>query len=119
MAKWLVMQSSGGRAGNGNRLLSAESIATMHTPAEPGGYALGWDTDGPTQDPTEISHGGTQYTFSAHQTLLPDSGYGIVVLLNNTSALGLEQTAIVAGLTSIVEGGTGPAGPAVSSGTVD
>ena len=46
------MQSNGGRADNGNRLLSAESISTMHTPAEPGGYAFGWDTDGPAEAPT-------------------------------------------------------------------
>ncbi len=47
MAKWLVMQNSGGESTNGEQLLSAAGIETMHTPSEPGGYALGWDTDGP------------------------------------------------------------------------
>lgn len=118
LAGWLVMQNSDGRAVDGTRLLSTEGLAIMHSPAEPGGYALGWDTDGPSEDPTEISHGGTQYTFSAHQTLLPDSGYGVAVLFNSTSALGLEQTAIIEGLTDIVEGNA-PTGPKVSSATVD
>lgn len=102
LAKWLAMQNNNGRAANGTRLLSPSGVAELHTSAEPGGYALGWDTDGPAAHPTEISHGGTQYTFSAHQTLLPDSGYGIAVLFNSTSPLGLEQTAISNALTDIV-----------------
>ena len=119
MAKWLVMQNSGGETTGGERLLSADGIETMHTPSEPGGYALGWDTDGPTHDPTEVSHGGTEYTFSAHEALLPSSGYGIALLFNHTSALGLEQTAVIAGVTDIVQGHKPMAGPTISSRTVD
>ena len=119
MAKWLVMHNNGGESTDGERLLSAAGIETMHTSSEPGGYALGWDTDGPVDDPTEVSHGGTQYTFSAHQALLPESGYGIALLFNHTSALGLEQTAVIAGVTAIVQGDKPTAGPPISSRTVD
>ena len=119
MAKWLVMQNSGGETTSGEQLLSAEGIETMHTPSEPGGYALGWDTDGPTDDPTEVSHGGTEYTFSAHEALLPNSEYGIALLFNHTSALGLEQTAVIAGVTDIIQGHEPKPGPTVSSRTID
>jgi CubicO group peptidase (beta-lactamase class C family) len=119
MAKWLMMQNSGGETPDGEQLLSAEGIETMHTQSEPGGYALGWDTDGPTDDPTEVSHGGTEYTFSAHEALLPNSGYGIALLFNHTSALGLEQTAVIEGVTDIVQGGKPMTGPTISSETVD
>lgn len=119
MARWLVMQNNGGVEPNGARLVSARGIEEMHAPSEPGGYALGWDTDGPKQGPTRIAHGGTQYTFVANEALLPESGYGVAVLLNSASPLGIEQTVIIEGLTAIVEGDASPPGASVSSSTID
>ncbi len=51
--------------------------------------------------------------------LLPESEYGIALLFNHTSALGLEQTAVIAGVTAIVQGNEPMAGPPISSRTVD
>lgn len=119
MARWLIMQNNGGVAANGARVVSAGSIEEMHAPSEPGGYALGWDTDGPKQGPTRIAHGGTQYTFVANEALLPDSGYGVAVLLNSASPMGIEQTNLIQGVVSIVQGDAPQPGAPVSSSTLD
>ena len=121
MARWLVVQTNRGRAPDGPRLLTGTSLTQMHT-ASAGdvGYALGWDTNGPTTAPTLLEHSGNLLTFSAYQAILPASGYGVVVLLNTGSALLHDQSAIFKGLLDIVEGtDTTPAGPSYSQATLD
>lgn len=115
MARWLVMQNNGGVAANGKRVVSAKSIEEMHTPSEPGGYALGWDTDGPKKDPTRIEHGGCCFAWSAEEVLLPDGDYGVAVLFNSASPLGMDEANVAAGVSSIVaENAPRPQGPASS-----
>jgi hypothetical protein len=46
-------------------------------------------------------------TFSAHQAIWPESGYGVVLLFNSGSGLMLDQTAIVHGVLDLV-GGAAP-----------
>ena len=84
----------------------------MHTASAPGGYALGWVTNGPPAAPTRLEHSGNLLTFSAYQAVLPESGYGVALLFNSGSALMREQTAIFYGVLDIVEGtDTTPSGP--------
>ena len=109
MADWLVVQTNHGRAVDGTQVISDRSLTEQHS------YALGWDTDGPVGDPTRLEHTGNLLTYSAYMEMLPESGYGVVVLLNAVSGLMLDQTGIFYGVRSIVEGtDLTPAGPAGS-----
>lgn len=104
LARWLVVQANGGRTADGRRLVSQSSMATMHAPSAPNGYALGWDTDGPVAAPTRLEHSGNLLTYSAYQAVLPQSGYGIVLLFNSGSPFLRDQTAIYRDLRRLVEG---------------
>lgn len=106
MARWLVMQNNSGKGANGARIVSARGITEMHTSSEPGGYALGWDTDGPAERPTRIEHSGCCFAWAATEALLPESGYGVAVLFNSASPLGVDQGSIAEGVIGIVEGHT-------------
>ena len=74
LAQWLIVQNNGGLAVNGTRIISAAGIAEMHR-------GLGWSSGSAGGVPA-TEHGGWLFTFTAHQMLLPDSGYGIAVLSN-------------------------------------
>jgi hypothetical protein len=74
LAQWLIVQNNGGLAVNGTRIISAEKIAEMHR-------GLGWSSSS-AGGVSATEHGGWLFTFTAHQMLLPESGYGIAVLSN-------------------------------------
>lgn len=103
MAKWLILHNNGGRAADGTRLVSAESLAAMHRPTDPGSrYGLGWQLD----QQGRVGHTGIWFTYTANQLLLP-SGYGIAVLSNSGIGPGNEGTAgLTDGLATILAGGT-------------
>lgn len=89
MARWLVMQQSRGRTPSGEQLVSPRSVAATHHPQRNAdGYGLGWyhaeSAEGP---PVRTSHTGAGASFGAYQGLFPDSGYGVVVLVNYGAAL--------------------------------
>ncbi len=103
MAHWLVVQANGGRTADGTSLVSERSMTEMHTPNAPGGYALGWDTQGPAEAPTRLEHSGNLFTFSAYHAVLPQSDYGIALLFNSGSPFLRDQTAIFRGVLHLVE----------------
>ncbi|QBI56498.1 serine hydrolase domain-containing protein [Streptomonospora litoralis] len=116
MAKWLILQQSGGRAANRERVVSAGSVAEMHTPsANEGRYALGWmrrvpDGADRARQP-QIWHGGSLSTYSAYQFLVPDTGYGVAVLYNSGITLTEEDLwGLADGLLALTEGRTPPQG---------
>lgn len=120
LARWLIVQSNAGRAPNGTRLISSQSLDELHTASAPGGYALGWDTAGPVDAPTRFEHNGNLLTCSAFEAVLPQSGYGVALMFNSSSAFMHKQTAIFEGVISIVEGSElFPAGPRLSSSRLD
>jgi hypothetical protein len=124
MAQWLIVQTNHGRAADGTPVVSDHSLAEQHTPgAHANGYALGWDTDGPADAPTRLEHTGSLLTWSSYMEIVPDSGYGVVVLLNSGSGLMLDQTGIFYGVRDIVEGTNltppGPAGAKYNATTLD
>ncbi|MBC7973606.1 MAG: beta-lactamase family protein [Myxococcales bacterium] len=119
MARWLIANVNDGVAADGTRLVSAEGMHTLHTPREAGGYALGWDADGPLDAPTRIDHGGCCFAWSAHQTLLPQTGHGIAVLFAGASPLGADQMEISEGVVAIVEGRPVERELPVTAGTID
>jgi CubicO group peptidase (beta-lactamase class C family) len=110
MARWLIVHANSGRTADGTRLVSAHAMRLLHSPSAPdSGYALGWDTQGPTDAPTRLEHSGNLFTFTAEEALWPVSGYGVVLLFNSGSPMMLDQTAIVHGVFDIIEGTTPPA----------
>ena len=114
MANWLVVQTNGS-APDGTRIISGRSLTQMQTPSSNAahGYALGWDTEGPADAPTRIEHTGNLLTYTAYQAVMPDTGYGVAILLNSGSGLMLDETGIFYGVRDIVEGtGLTPSGPA-------
>lgn len=98
MAKWMIAQN-----GNAPAVLSRHSLAVMHTPVDGARYALGWGVEKPRDGPRRISHGGNLMTASAVQALIPDTGYGIVVL-SNSGSLYDETTPIYEGLVAMTQG---------------
>ncbi|MBF9130652.1 beta-lactamase family protein [Plantactinospora sp. S1510] len=102
MAKWLIVQSNAGLAANGTRLVSATSIASMHTSSDPRWtYGMGWDTDRKGR----VNHSGIWFTYTADTLLLPD-GYGIAVIGNSGIGLANEGISPLADeLATLVTGG--------------
>lgn len=105
MAQWLILQTGGGLTANGTRLLSAESMAQMHTSNGQSGYALGWSAYRPEAAPARLQHTGNLLTFSAATAILPDSRIGVTLMFNGSAGLLLEQTAIFHEVLNIIEGG--------------
>jgi CubicO group peptidase (beta-lactamase class C family) len=117
MARWLIVNTSGGRGAGGTQLVSAAGMRTLHTPSTPGSpYVLGWGVHGSVDSatdraggPARLEHSGSLLTYTSEAAIWPRSGYGVVVLFNAGSPMLLDQTAIVHGVFDIVEGTTPPA----------
>ncbi|MFD6953052.1 MULTISPECIES: serine hydrolase [unclassified Nocardiopsis] len=116
MARWLIMQSNGGEGADGARVLSGEGVAATYTPLGgdgPGGStALGWNTLTSPAGTPMVAHGGVQFTYTAHQALLTESGYGIAVAAN-TGLGSADASALLYGLVALADGKepAAPAGP--------
>ncbi|GAB3451449.1 serine hydrolase domain-containing protein [Streptomonospora sediminis] len=116
MARWLVLQHGKGVAANGERVASAQSIAEMHTPSSnEGRYALGWmrrePGEGDHSRAPQIWHGGALSTYSSYQFLVPETGYGVAVLINTGISLTEEDVwGLADGLLALTEGRTPPEG---------
>ncbi|TDQ54301.1 serine hydrolase domain-containing protein [Actinorugispora endophytica] len=105
MAAWLIAQNNGGAGADGTRIASAESVALAHTPSPvSGSYALGWSVGETRSGARIVEHSGDLFTSTAHQALLPESGYGVAVMANTGMAYG-DASAIVEGLVAMIEGG--------------
>jgi CubicO group peptidase (beta-lactamase class C family) len=88
----------------GRRLISAESMALMHTPAAPsqGGehldhYAMGWRTGSIDGQPL-IGHDGNTFGFHANVALIPDIDAAVVILMarNGVMVAGPESAGLEA-----------------------
>ncbi|GGP40930.1 serine hydrolase domain-containing protein [Saccharothrix coeruleofusca] len=103
MAAWLIAQNNSGRGPNGGQVASASSIARTHTPsANSGSYALGWSVGTTASGAPVIEHSGDLFTSTAHQALLPGSGYGVAVMANTGLAHG-DARAIAERLIALLE----------------
>ena len=112
LARYLAMQNAGGRYA-GRTLLSREHRDLTHTP--PAGvasrYGMGWFA-GTSRGVRTVEHNGVLSTFYAEAVLLPDSGYGFVLLYNEyalTSAA-LAFPALKDGLVALLSGQEPPDG---------
>ncbi|NNH74649.1 beta-lactamase family protein [Nocardia uniformis] len=102
LAQWLILQNGGGRAANGQRLVSADSVDLMHVRSRVGTYGMGWQHD--ESDSSRVFHGGDWFTYTAAQELVPESGYGIAVIANTGMALEDDPELIVEGLIDLTRG---------------
>lgn len=87
MANYLIVQNNDG-CFDATELVSPENIALMHTPP-PGAdssYAMGWTVPDPDAQPHVVEHSGVLSTFHSDAVLLPEEGYGIVLLYNSNNA---------------------------------
>ncbi len=92
MGRWLLALTQGGTI-DGQRVIGADTLATLWTPVDPPtprrgrpaeppeGYALGWRVD-TWRDQRRVMHTGAVDGFRARVTLFPDQGVGIVVMAN-------------------------------------
>jgi len=103
MANYLVMQNSGGHFDEAD-LVSQESVSLMHTPPRgiDGSYAMGW-TAPPGAKPRVIEHNGVLSAFHADAALLPERGYGVVLLYDQSYALA-DYEGIKQGLLDLLVG---------------
>ncbi|MFN8492381.1 MAG: serine hydrolase domain-containing protein [Caldilineaceae bacterium] len=83
MAHYLIMQTNGGRF-QGKQLLSAQSVALLHTPPANlnSPYAMGWLTATTPSGVQHLEHNGILSTFYAEMVLLPETKQGFVLLYN-------------------------------------
>jgi len=113
MAAYLIAQLNDGRLGDA-QVLSAEGIRALHeevVPTDPDDedptsfYGLGWARDVDEDDGTvTIGHDGTAPQFSAGMRLRPDTGWGVVVLVNRQAAFAQPAPPIADGALAIVTG---------------
>ena len=107
MAHYLIMQNNAGRF-QGKQLLSAQSVALLHTPPTNvnSPYAMGWLTATTPSGVQTLEHNGILSTFYAEMVLLPATRQGFVLLYNIHSlaqdALGAPQ--IKDGLVDLLTG---------------
>lgn len=103
LASWLTAQAGSG--GLAESVLTPQALQIMHSP--PTGvdtaYGMGWVRSDPAGEPTTLEHTGVLSTFYAEQTLLPDAGYGIVLLFNSYHALA-DYHGFSAGLVELLNG---------------
>ncbi|MDX1994967.1 MAG: serine hydrolase domain-containing protein [bacterium] len=90
LGNYLIAQLNGG-AFEENVVLSSTLMELMHTPAVPAEenrfYAMGWRV-GPVKGVPAIHHGGILPDYRGKMVLLPEAGWGVVVLTNVSAALG-------------------------------
>jgi CubicO group peptidase (beta-lactamase class C family) len=110
MAKWLIVNTNRGRSANGRRLVSENALSQMHTASTRVGYGYGWSENRAPGSPTRVGHTGNLLTYSSFQTILPETGYGVVLLFNSGSARTIDQTAIFDGVLGMVAGTSSPRG---------
>ncbi|MER5649254.1 serine hydrolase domain-containing protein [Streptosporangium sp. NPDC002524] len=104
MARWMITQSGEGAGPGGVRVVSAASVAEMRTPSKINdSYALGWAIGTTRNGSPTVGHGGDLLTATAQQTLLPRSGYGVVVMANTGTAYA-DSDAIADALVAMAEG---------------
>lgn len=85
---FLVAQLNGGRYAD-RRVLSDTSMALMHAggvQSDGFSYAFGW-RDGAMAGTRAVHHGGIVPNYRGKMVLLPDRGWGVVVLTNVSSAI--------------------------------
>ncbi|WP_188455125.1 serine hydrolase domain-containing protein [Virgibacillus oceani] len=106
MAKWLISQLNGGKYRN-EQILSSESIKSMQTASSPTiSYGMGWNI-GKTEDgKKQVQHSGILWTYKAEEVLLPEQGYGIVMLFNSGLNAFVDYSSFTSGISKLLSNQT-------------
>ncbi|GAA2353291.1 serine hydrolase domain-containing protein [Nonomuraea africana] len=109
LARWLIAQHNG--------ILSPQSVKELRTPSRQNDtYALGWSIGKTERGTPVIEHGGDLFTSTAHQLLMPESGYGVAIMANTGMAFA-DAGALMDGVVDLIEGGA-PEIPSLASSLV-
>ncbi|SDH91310.1 CubicO group peptidase, beta-lactamase class C family [Sinosporangium album] len=100
MGRWLMAQNGAGST----RLVTRESLRTMHAPSAVHDYAMGWSEETLHGTPLLV-HSGNLFTYSAVQAIAPGTGYGFAVMTNGT-ALQDDTYTVLGGLVALSQGVT-------------
>jgi CubicO group peptidase (beta-lactamase class C family) len=102
MANWLILQSTEGKYQN-NKLLSSKGIQEMQTPASSKfSYGMGWNIFKDDHGIKQIQHSGILWTYKSESLLLPEKGYGIVILFNSGLNSFVDYYALTDGIAKIL-----------------
>jgi CubicO group peptidase (beta-lactamase class C family) len=107
MAHYLTAQLAGGEF-QGTSLLSEQGVAELHRPAAPmsqqWSYAMGWLV-GESGGEMVLWHNGGTPDFYSYMAILPDSGWGMVLLVNVGNILRIgDIEAMAVGVREILQG---------------
>jgi CubicO group peptidase (beta-lactamase class C family) len=119
MTHYLIAQLNDGRYA-GTTVISSAGMAEMHKPAVPQGgpdtfYGMGWFV-GPVNGIPAIYHQGEVFNFHANMILLPESQWGVLVLMNAENSMDditarFRMTSIANGVSSLLVGQQVPPPP--------
>lgn len=98
MGRWLIAQG-----GHGRQLVSPASLQTMHSPSDVHDYGMGWGIEKPADGPERLVHDGNLFTYSATETVIPETGYGFAIM-TNSSSLYSDSYDILNGLVALSQG---------------
>lgn len=102
MAKWLSMQMANGKYKN-NQIISSKGLEQTHSSIDPNvHYGMGWQLGQSENGKKQLQHGGILWTYKAESVMLPDEGYGIVVLFNSGLNAFVDYTAFTRGIAAIL-----------------
>ncbi|MGN7400673.1 serine hydrolase domain-containing protein [Cytobacillus praedii] len=102
MANWLISQQNGGLYKN-IQILSSSGIQIMQTSASSEiSYGMGWNI-GETEDgQKQVQHSGILWTYKAEEVLLPEDGYGVVMLFNSGINTFVDYSSFTNGITELL-----------------
>lgn len=101
MANWLILQANEGTY-KGHELLSSKGIQEMQTPTSTKiSYGMGWNTF-EDHDENRLQHSGILWTYKSEALILPESGYGIVILFNSGLNAFVDYYAFIEGIAKIL-----------------
>jgi len=115
MSHYLIAQLNGGRY-RGAQVVSAQGIAEMHQGTADmhvgrSSYAMGWE-DNELEGVRVVRHSGDTGSFHANMILVPESRWGVVVLMNGSNHLRLAgMDGIANGVVSLLLGRQPPPEP--------
>ncbi|NMD72081.1 beta-lactamase family protein [Bacillus sp. DNRA2] len=101
MANWLILQENEGTY-KGHELLSSKGIQEMQTPTGTKiSYGMGWNTFKDYNE-NRLQHSGILWTYKSEALILPESGYGIVILFNSGLNAFVDYYSFIDGIANIL-----------------
>lgn len=105
LARWLVVQDTGGLTLEGARILASESVSAMQTPSGPSSeYGYGWRARTKNDGTTFVFHAGRNVVYAAYEAVFPETGFGYAIAWNTLHPFGAEQAMFYDGVYALISG---------------